>query len=217
MTDTTKEIIEKNTVKIHNNDYLTVAGRVQLFHEDHESDIYIETKNRVEAGFVICEAVVRTKKGTFCGTSAVSLANARNIEKENPFEVAETSAVGRALGFANYGLNESIATADEIRTAIQRPHPAVQKAQAIREKAQEPATETVVTCSECGEFATVKSGVSAKTGKPWRGIFCSADREHVKWLKADVATTDQTGTNDAPPQSEGNAEEGEVDPDSIPF
>lgn len=221
MTDTTKDIVKQNTVQIHGNSYLTVAGRVQLFHEDHDGEIYITTRNRVEGGFVIAEAEIKTKKGVFNGTSAVSLEHSRSIEKENPFEVAETSAIGRALGFANYGLNESIATADEIRSAISKPHPAVAKAQTIRENRQPEQLsgdlDNQLACAECGAAATLKGGISAKTGKPWKGLFCDTNRDHVKWMKADVVTTDETGTNDAPAQPEGNAETEDVSPDDIPF
>ena len=38
-------------------------------------------------------------------------------------------------------------------------------------------------CQICGAPATQKSGVSKQTGKPWRGMFCSADKNHVQWEK----------------------------------
>ena len=38
-------------------------------------------------------------------------------------------------------------------------------------------------CETCKAKATMKTGVSQKSGRPWRGIFCSADKAHVKWLK----------------------------------
>ncbi len=36
------------------------------------------------------------------------------IEKASPYEVAETSAIGRALGFAGFGIADGIASADEM-------------------------------------------------------------------------------------------------------
>ena len=36
-------------------------------------------------------------------------------------------------------------------------------------------------CLTCGQPAEMKSGVS-KAGKPWKGIFCTADKQHVQWL-----------------------------------
>jgi len=37
------------------------------------------------------------------------------------------------------------------------------------------------TCSICGAPAEYKSGV--KNGRKWAGIFCTANKEHVRWLK----------------------------------
>ncbi len=45
-------------------------------------------------------------------------------------------------------------------------------------------TNGAVPCPECGAQAIDRQGVKAGTGKPWRGIFCQADKSHVKWLKA---------------------------------
>jgi hypothetical protein len=39
----------------------------------------------------------------------------------SPYEVAETSAIGRALGFAGYGIVDGIATADEMVKADNDP------------------------------------------------------------------------------------------------
>ena len=57
-------------------------------------------------------ALLPKKINLFTGISAANPNKA--IEKMSPYEVAETSAVGRALGFAGYGLVDDIATADEM-------------------------------------------------------------------------------------------------------
>ena len=46
------------------------------------------------------------------------------IEKASPYEVAETSAVGRALGFAGYGIVGGIASADEMIASAIKTQPA---------------------------------------------------------------------------------------------
>src|SRR6516225_9548315 len=100
-------------VNIHGKDYITVAERVQMAHKElKQLSISTEFKSTNE-GIVVCTATVTTEKGTFNGTSAANPTKA--IEKMNPYEVAETSAVGRALGFAGYGIIEGIATADEMK------------------------------------------------------------------------------------------------------
>jgi len=97
------------TVNIHGNEYVTVAERLEMAKNDISSInteiLYIEPN-------VVVKATVTTKKGTFTGISGANPNKA--IEKLTPYEVAETSAVGRALGFAGYGAIESIATAEEM-------------------------------------------------------------------------------------------------------
>lgn|SRR3990167_1912279 len=36
-------------------------------------------------------------------------------------------------------------------------------------------------CDVCGADADYKEGVSSKTGKPWKAIFCKEVKEHVEW------------------------------------
>lgn len=98
-------------VNIHGKSYLTVAGRVSMAHEANEKTLSITTE-LVDAENVLFKATVVTPKGTFTGYSAVY--SKGMIEKQSPYEVAETSAVGRALGFAGYGAVDSIASADEM-------------------------------------------------------------------------------------------------------
>lgn len=97
-------------ITIHGKQYVTVAERVQEAH-DNQKTISITTEVLFQNPVVI-KATVTTPKGTFTGISAANPSKA--IEKMSPYEVAETSAVGRALGFAGYGAVEGIATADEM-------------------------------------------------------------------------------------------------------
>lgn len=107
--------MEDNVVDIHGKKYKTVAGRVQEAHQDL-TELTITTEVLYQEPVVI-KATVKTKKGIFTGISAAN--PAKSIEKQSPYEVAETSAIGRALGFAGYGIVEGIATADEIVKANQ--------------------------------------------------------------------------------------------------
>ena len=96
------------SVNIHGKEYITVAERL-LEAKDHIKSINTEV---LFSSPVVIKATVVTDKGSFTGISAANESKA--IEKQSPYEVAETSAVGRALGFAGYGIVEGIATADEI-------------------------------------------------------------------------------------------------------
>jgi hypothetical protein len=103
-----------NIVNIHGKNYITVAGRVEMAHEKCKQ-ITITTEVLPIPNQVVVKATVITEKGTFTGISAAN--PSKLIEKQSPYEVAETSAVGRALGFAGYGVVEGIATADEMKKA----------------------------------------------------------------------------------------------------
>ena len=106
------------SVQIHGNTYVTVAERLTEARKDIKS---INTEVIPNGGAVIVKATVVTDKGTFTGISAANPSKA--IEKASPYEVAETSAVGRALGFAGYGAVDSIASADEMKKATESEDP----------------------------------------------------------------------------------------------
>lgn len=128
-----------NIVKIHGKDYMTVAGRVQLAHEQLKK-LTITTEVLPIPDMVVVRATVTTDKGVFTGISAAN--PSKQIERQSPYEVAETSAVGRALGFAGYGAVESIASADEM---VKASHTQSK----TNDKAQNKPIEGD-TCRECG-------------------------------------------------------------------
>jgi len=99
------------TIKLHSRDDTPVNERV-IEALDKDETISITTEVLAHTPNVVVKATVVTKKGTFTGISAAN--PAKSIEKQSPYEVAETSAVGRALGFAGYGIISSIASADEM-------------------------------------------------------------------------------------------------------
>lgn len=159
-------------VTIHGKEYMTVARRVQLAHEGKMLD-GVETEV-VSFDPIVVRAKVTIKGKTFTGISAVIPENARLIEKENPFEVAETSAVGRALGFAGLGIIESVATADE-----------VMRAQKVFGKSENQNVED--RCPVCGSDAEVRTG-KTKMGKPYRALVCSTgERTHTRWYYGNYA------------------------------
>ena len=97
-------------VQIHGKDYITVAERLEKAKDDIKS---INTEVLYNEPMVVIKATVVTKKGTFTGISGAN--SNKSIEKESPYEVAETSAVGRALAFAGYETTNGIASAEEIQ------------------------------------------------------------------------------------------------------
>ncbi|MCL5012325.1 MAG: hypothetical protein M1320_02790 [Patescibacteria group bacterium] len=99
-------------VNIHGKNYVTVAERVEEFNK-LEAPRSIETEVLQHEPSVVVKATVTIDGNVFTGISAANPNKA--IEKMSPYEVAETSAVGRALGFAGFGIVEGIASADEMR------------------------------------------------------------------------------------------------------
>lgn len=91
--------------------YILVSDRVKDAHASNPK-ISIETVILQHTPCVVIKATVITKKGTFTGHSYANVG--KDVEKRAPYEVAETSAVGRALAFAGYGGVGSIASADEM-------------------------------------------------------------------------------------------------------
>lgn len=149
---------------------MTVARRVELAHTDAALES-VETEV-LSHNPVVIRAKVVVKGKVYTGISSVDLNSPKLIEKQNPYEVAETSAVGRALGFAGYGLLESIASADEVVQALV---PRV-------DRSEDENTDEQLICEVCGKPATERKGTS-KTGKSYHGIFCSTeDKSHTRWL-----------------------------------
>jgi hypothetical protein len=103
--------------------YLTVDGRVKMVSDEHRdkgATLVIQTTFAVEphSGQLLCQATVTSALlGSACAHARVFLGGS-GVDESNPLENAETSAVGRALGFLGYGVyGTGIASADEVLQA----------------------------------------------------------------------------------------------------
>lgn len=111
------------TVNIKGKEYVEVNERVKFFRENYE-DWAIETELLSNAdGVCVIKAIVKNPEGV---TKATGLAYEKENDK-NSFvnatsyiENCETSAVGRALGFLGIGIDTSIASSDEVQTAMNK-------------------------------------------------------------------------------------------------
>ncbi len=110
-------------VNIHGKQYVTVAERVAQLHAGRNGNTVQITTTITEDTMeqVVVMATVRCEAGVFTG-HAHSMKTRGGIEGDAPLEVAETSAVGRALGFAGFGSSKGIATADEVRAYDDPPY-----------------------------------------------------------------------------------------------
>lgn len=166
-------------VSIHGKEYTTVAKRLETVHA--EKKLTNVTTEVLSHEPIVIKATITVSGNQYTGISSVSLSSAKMIEKQSPYEVAETSAVGRALAFAGYPGTE-FASADEMQKA------GVSTGYKDNGLTRIPTEDAVIdpeeppTCEKCGMPATEKTGVS-KTGKNWHGLFCaSGDRSHTKWI-----------------------------------
>jgi len=103
------------TINIKGKEYVMVVERVKEAHKIDE-DVSISTSIvswNEDAKRVSVKANVVFNGKTYTGHSQAVYG--KGMMGDVALEVAETSAVGRALGFANIGIDGGIASADEMR------------------------------------------------------------------------------------------------------
>ena len=113
-----KKNLNGQTIKIHNNDYATVALRIGIFRRNLGTAATISTTmiHQDDKKVIVQSEVFIDNKLVATGL-AEELRTASRINQFSALENAETSAVGRAL--AMLGLtNDRIASADEVSGAI---------------------------------------------------------------------------------------------------
>ena len=106
-------------VKIHGKEYKTVALRVAEFRAKHPD--YTILTELVEANdvLVVMKATISAAGMVIATGHAEEVRSASKINSQAAMEVAESSAVGRALAFFGLAGEElSIASADEVAHAI---------------------------------------------------------------------------------------------------
>ena len=144
------------SVNIHGKEYHTVAERLAEAKAEIES---INTEVIAHEPTVVIKATVKMISGKiFTGISGANVQ--KSIEKASPYEVAETSAVGRALGFAGYGATESIASADEMAKVDPTDN---WKSEAEEANTKADLNKTLGLCAKCGAPNTIYK-TSGKVG-----------------------------------------------------
>ena len=109
------------TVDIKGKAYVMVNERIRYFNENYLNGSIVTELVSMNDTKVYMKAVVTpdiaTPERKFTGWSYEDETNGF-INKTSYIENCETSAIGRALGFMGIGVDESIATADEVANAI---------------------------------------------------------------------------------------------------
>lgn len=135
-------IIAGKEVDIKGKKYVLVNDRVKAFRAICPSGI-ISTEIVPEltgGGTVTMKSTITDEDGKILATGLAQEKESNGyINKTSFIENCETSAVGRALGFAGIGIDESMASADEVATAIKnqskkKPAAKVEQKESIRDQ-----------------------------------------------------------------------------------
>ena len=103
---------------IGKSDYAEVPQRVNAFRKVHPLGCITTEIISLENGVVVMKATITSDDGVVLATGyAYEKENSTFINKTSFIENCETSAVGRALGFCGFGIDKSIASAEEVANA----------------------------------------------------------------------------------------------------
>lgn len=103
---------------IRGKQYETVDSRVRRFRADHLAGVITTEVVHIDDTSVLCKASISIDGNLIATGVAEEFRGSSNINQTSAVENCETSAVGRALGFAGYDAAGSIASADEVARAI---------------------------------------------------------------------------------------------------
>ena len=107
------------SVQIKGKPYSTVAERVVAAHAAGGFSILATDVLPLGSDRFYVKVQIEYNRRRYIGMSEVPRnGKPGSPEATAPLEVAETSALGRALAFAGFGVDGSIASADEMRRAV---------------------------------------------------------------------------------------------------
>jgi len=107
------------TIDIKGKPYVMVNERIKFFRESFPEWSIITEIEKINEGAVIFKCQILDDKQNVRSTGfALERNDSSYINKTSHIENAETSAIGRALGFLGIGIDASIATAEEVFNAI---------------------------------------------------------------------------------------------------
>lgn len=112
------------TTDIKGKDYAEVNQRIKAFRMVYPTgSITTEIVSLVD-GVVTMKTTIKDNEGNVLSTGyAYEKENSTFINKTSFIENCETSAVGRALGMCGFGIDTSVASAEEVQNAIENQKP----------------------------------------------------------------------------------------------
>lgn len=107
------------TTDIKGKDYAEVNQRIKAYRMVYPNGTIRTKLAKLENGICVFMAEVTNNEGDVIATgTAYEKENSTYINKTSYIENCETSAVGRALGMAGFGIDTSVASAEEVANAI---------------------------------------------------------------------------------------------------
>ena len=107
------------TIDVKGKDYAEVPQRIKAFRSVCPNGAIVTELLSCENGVCIFKASVYDEKQVLIGTgTAYEREDSSFINKTSYIENCETSAVGRALGMCGFGIDVSVASAEEVQNAI---------------------------------------------------------------------------------------------------
>lgn len=107
------------SIKIHGKDYFPVNERLKVFRKDYKGFSLESTITHMAGDMCVVKAVIKNESERIVATGHAYEREGRgNINKTSYVENCETSAWGRALGNLGIGIDENVASADEVANAL---------------------------------------------------------------------------------------------------
>lgn len=117
------------TTDIKGKDYAEVNQRIKAFRMVYPQGTIQTQMLSNENGVCIFHARIYDDKNNLLGTgTAYEKEDSSFINKTSYIENCETSAVGRALGMCGFGIDVSVASAEEVQNAMQNQEPTKEEA-----------------------------------------------------------------------------------------
>ena len=107
------------TIPVKGKDYAEVPQRIKAFRSVCPNGAIVTELLSCENGVCIFKASIYDEKQVLIGTgTAYEKEDSSFINNTSYIENCETSAVGRALGMCGFGIDVSVASAEEVQNAI---------------------------------------------------------------------------------------------------
>jgi len=109
------------TTNIRGKQYVEVNERIKFFRQEEQYkgwSISTRIEHMNEEEVVMCTSILDASGNIVATGHAHEVKGSSNINKTSHIENCETSAVGRALAMLGIGIDTSIASANEVETAI---------------------------------------------------------------------------------------------------